>query len=117
MGHNIFGRFARKQNGEFLPAHPISASAPGYASEFARHQTQNLVAEARRKLESKNCDMVVANLVGGENAGFEVDQNEVTIVTRTGAPVALPRASKRMIADQILDHALKLRLTLHASAS
>jgi phosphopantothenoylcysteine decarboxylase/phosphopantothenate--cysteine ligase len=84
----------------------------GFAAE-----TQNLVAEARRKLESKNCDMVVANLVGGENAGFEVDQNEVTIVTRTGAPVALPRASKRVIADQILDHALKLRLTLHASAS
>jgi len=82
----------------------------GFAAE-----TQNLQQEARRKLESKNCDMVVGNLVGGGDGGFESDQNEVILALRTGETIALPRASKREIADQILDHVLKLRLALHAA--
>jgi phosphopantothenoylcysteine decarboxylase/phosphopantothenate--cysteine ligase len=82
----------------------------GFAAE-----TQNLVQEARRKLESKNCDMVVANLVGGAATGFEADDNEVTLVMRTGETVALPRASKRAIADRIFDQVLDLRLALHAA--
>jgi phosphopantothenoylcysteine decarboxylase/phosphopantothenate--cysteine ligase len=82
----------------------------GFAAE-----TENLVAEARRKLKSKNCDMIVANLVGREGTGFEADSNEVTLVRSTGETVKLNRASKVEIADSILDHALKLRLALHAS--
>jgi len=82
----------------------------GFAAE-----TQNLQQEARRKLESKNCDMVVGNLVGGSDAGFESDQNEVILALRTGETIALPRAPKREIADQIFDHVLKLRLALHAA--
>jgi len=82
----------------------------GFAAE-----TQNLVEEARRKLESKNCDMVVANLVGGADSGFESDENEVTLVTRTGETIPLPRASKREIADRIFDRVLRLRLELHAA--
>jgi phosphopantothenoylcysteine decarboxylase/phosphopantothenate--cysteine ligase len=82
----------------------------GFAAE-----TQNLVQEARRKLESKNCDMVVANLVGGSDSGFESDQNEVTLVIRTGETVPLARASKREIADRIFDQVLRLRLEIHAA--
>ncbi|HTS24270.1 MAG TPA: bifunctional phosphopantothenoylcysteine decarboxylase/phosphopantothenate--cysteine ligase CoaBC [Bryobacteraceae bacterium] len=82
----------------------------GFAAE-----TQNLQQEARRKLETKNCDMVVANLVGGAETGFETDQNEVTLVMRTGDVLPLPRASKREIADRIFDEAVKLRLALHAA--
>jgi phosphopantothenoylcysteine decarboxylase / phosphopantothenate---cysteine ligase len=82
----------------------------GFAAE-----TQNLQQEARRKLESKNCDMVVGNLVGAAGMGFESDQNEVTLVLSTGEIVELPRASKREIADRIFDEILKLRLSLHAS--
>jgi phosphopantothenoylcysteine decarboxylase/phosphopantothenate--cysteine ligase len=82
----------------------------GFAAE-----TENLVSEARRKMESKNCDMVVANLVGGEGAGFGADENEVTLVMRTGEVVRLPRASKLDIAHAIFDHALRLRLALHAA--
>jgi phosphopantothenoylcysteine decarboxylase/phosphopantothenate--cysteine ligase len=82
----------------------------GFAAE-----TQNLVQEARRKLESKNCDMVVANLVGGADSGFESDQNEVTLVMRTGETIPLPRASKREIADRIFDQLLRLRLEIHAA--
>ncbi len=78
----------------------------GFAAE-----TQNLIEEARRKLKTKNCDMVVANLVNRENLGFESDDNEVVLVTRNGDPVHLARAPKREIADRIFDHALLQRLS------
>jgi phosphopantothenoylcysteine decarboxylase/phosphopantothenate--cysteine ligase len=83
----------------------------GFAAE-----TENLVQEARRKCESKNCDMVVANFVGGaSDSGFESDQNEVVLVRRSGEPIEIPRASKREIAGRIFDEILKLRLALHAT--
>jgi phosphopantothenoylcysteine decarboxylase / phosphopantothenate---cysteine ligase len=82
----------------------------GFAAE-----TQNLQQEARRKLESKNCDMVVGNLVGGADLGFESDENEVVLVLRTGETITLPRAPKREIADRIFDQVLRLRLALHAA--
>jgi phosphopantothenoylcysteine decarboxylase/phosphopantothenate--cysteine ligase len=92
---DILSELGRKKGGRLLI---------GFAAE-----TGNLEAEARRKLESKNCDMIVGNLVGGET-GFESDDNEVVLALRTGETVALPRAPKRVIADRILDEALKLRL-------
>lgn len=84
----------------------------GFAAE-----TENLVAEARRKLETKNCDMVVGNVVTNEGTGFGADENEVVLVLRTGEVVELPRASKLEVAGGILDHALRLRLALHAAGS
>lgn len=81
----------------------------GFAAE-----TQNLQTEARRKLESKGCDMIVANLVGGVNSPFESDHNEVTLFLAGGDSIPLPRATKREVADRIFDEALKLRLALHA---
>lgn len=83
----------------------------GFAAE-----TENLVPEARRKLVSKNCDMVVANLVSQSGIGFESEQNEVLLVQCTGESVHLGKAPKRVIADQVLDQALMLRLTLHQAA-
>jgi phosphopantothenoylcysteine decarboxylase/phosphopantothenate--cysteine ligase len=83
----------------------------GFAAE-----TQDLEREARRKLESKNCDMVVANLVGASSdTGFDSEQNEVILVLRTGETVPVARAPKREIAGRILDQVLKLRLALHAA--
>ena len=82
----------------------------GFAAE-----TQNLRQEARRKLETKNCDMVVGNLVGGPDSGFDSDQNEAVLALRTGETIDLGRTSKRRMADRILDEALKLRLALHAT--
>src|SRR5271165_5764629 len=81
----------------------------GFAAE-----TENLVEEATRKLKTKHCDMVVANLVGQDGTGFESDRNEVVLVLRTGDVVPVPRAPKREIADRIFDQILKLRLALHA---
>ncbi len=83
----------------------------GFAAE-----TENLVAEARRKMETKNCDMVVANLVSTAGTGFESEDNEVTLVLRTGATIHLDRAPKRLIADGIYDQLLKSRLALRSSA-
>jgi phosphopantothenoylcysteine decarboxylase/phosphopantothenate--cysteine ligase len=82
----------------------------GFAAE-----TQNLHQESRRKLESKNCDMVVGNLAGGNETAFESDENEVVLALATGELISLPRAPKREIADRIFDEALKLRLALHAA--
>lgn len=81
----------------------------GFAAE-----TENLKQEARRKLESKNCDMIVGNLVGGQGTGFESDDNEVILVLRGGETIEVPRASKREIADVILNQALRLRLLRYA---
>ena len=77
----------------------------GFAAE-----TQNMVDEAKRKMRSKNCDMVVGNLVSQRGIGFGSDQNEVTLVLRTGEVERVAQAPKREIADRILDQVLRLRL-------
>lgn len=82
----------------------------GFAAE-----TERLTEEARRKLNTKNCDMVVANLVNQDGVGFEANENEVTLVLSTGEILALPRAPKQEIANRIFDTALTLRLSLHAT--
>jgi len=75
----------------------------GFAAE-----TENLRAEARRKLESKNCDMIVANLVGVEGIGFDADLNEVILALRSGEFIELPRGDKREVARLIVDQISKL---------
>src|SRR6266851_4488061 len=70
----------------------------GFAAE-----TENLVDEARRKLEKKNCDMVVANLVSQAGIGFDSNENEVTLVLSTGESIPVRRAAKRAIAQRIFD--------------
>jgi phosphopantothenoylcysteine decarboxylase/phosphopantothenate--cysteine ligase len=82
----------------------------GFAAE-----TENLIEEARRKMQSKNCDMVVANLVSQKGIGFESDENEVTLVLRTGETIPVSRISKSIIAHRIFDEMMKLRVALHSS--
>jgi len=82
----------------------------GFAAE-----TQNVIEEARRKLVSKHCDMVVANLVGRDGLGFESDDNEVEMVTRAGQIVHAGPASKTDIAAKILDQIATLRLSLRSA--
>jgi len=81
----------------------------GFAAE-----TEDLVAEARRKLESKHCDMIVANLVSQSGIGFDSDENEVVLVKRDADPVKIQRAPKTEIAARILDEVAALRLAVHA---
>ena len=75
----------------------------GFAAE-----TQNVTANAQKKLDKKNLDLIVANDVTAEGAGFGVDTNIVTLITKAGLE-PLPKLSKREVADRIWDKALSLR--------
>lgn len=75
----------------------------GFAAE-----TNDVLAHARDKLARKNLDMIVANDVTRPGAGFDVDTNIVTLITKDGQE-ALPMMSKAEVAQRILDHALALR--------
>lgn len=81
----------------------------GFAAE-----TENLLEEARRKMKAKKCYMLVANLVNRDGLGFESDQNEVDIITRSGELVHAGPADKAEIAGRILDQVATLRLSLRA---
>ena len=72
-------------------------------------ETVDLVENAMGKLTAKGFDLIVANDATEEGAGFGVATNRVTILTRDGAPEALPLMSKDEVAEEILDRvALKL---------
>jgi phosphopantothenoylcysteine decarboxylase / phosphopantothenate---cysteine ligase len=76
----------------------------GFAAE-----TQHLAENARRKLEAKGADMIVANDVTQEGAGFDTETNIVTLFSRDGREVALPKMSKFDVANRILDSVAELR--------
>jgi phosphopantothenoylcysteine decarboxylase / phosphopantothenate---cysteine ligase len=72
-------------------------------------ETDHVIENARRKLAAKNADLIVANDVTAEGAGFSLDTNVVTFLARDGREVALPQLSKIEVARRILDEALRLR--------
>jgi phosphopantothenoylcysteine decarboxylase/phosphopantothenate--cysteine ligase len=82
----------------------------GFAAE-----TDRVAENARRKLESKKADVIVANDVTSAGAGFDSDTNIVTLYTRTGAEEALPRLPKLDVAHRILDRVVELRRSGQAS--
>jgi phosphopantothenoylcysteine decarboxylase / phosphopantothenate---cysteine ligase len=81
----------------------------GFAAE-----TERVAENARKKLTAKNADIIVANDVTAEGAGFDVDTNVVTLFSRDGRDVALPRMSKTEVAHRILDEVVRLRSVLHS---
>lgn len=70
-------------------------------------ETDDLIKNAKQKLENKNADMIVANDVTKEGAGFGTDTNIVTIIKRSGETLSLPLMKKRELSDIILDNILK----------
>ena len=76
----------------------------GFAAE-----TENLLENARGKLKSKNLDIVVANDLTADGAGFGTDTNIASLVTESAA-VSFEKMSKRALADKILDAALAIAL-------
>lgn len=105
-----------KEAGEFAlqltPTRDILASLPlenrsfvvvGFAAE-----THEMEASARRKLFAKHCDMLVANDVSRSDSGMESDENEVTIFFRNGETKKISRATKKIIAREVLKIVLKL---------
>lgn len=71
-------------------------------------ETQNMVENSRAKLDKKKVDMICANNLKVEGAGFGVDTNVMTLITAQDT-VKLPLLSKEETAQRILDLALKLR--------
>ena len=70
-------------------------------------ETENLIENSRAKLTKKNADMICANNLKVEGAGFGVDTNVITLITKENV-TELPLQSKASVADQILTAALSL---------
>lgn len=69
----------------------------GFAAE-----TQNLLANAQKKLASKGADLIVANNVSGENGAFGNDNDQVTILEANKEPVEWPSMPKKEVAQRIV---------------
>ena len=72
-------------------------------------ETNDLLENAKEKLIRKNCDLIVANDILEEGAGFQSDTNIVTLLDRDGTCEQLPRSSKRDVADAILTKVVSIR--------
>jgi phosphopantothenoylcysteine decarboxylase / phosphopantothenate---cysteine ligase len=84
----------------------------GFAAE-----TGKVAENARKKLAEKNADLIVANDITAEGAGFDVDTNIVTLFARDGRDLPLPKMTKREVAHRILDEVLRLTASVkHQSA-
>ena len=91
---------------ELVPTRDILASLPrigrnylvvGFAAE-----TNNIETNARKKLATKGCDLIVANDVSQIASGMEADENEVTIYFENGNSRKISRTSKRIIARELI---------------
>jgi phosphopantothenoylcysteine decarboxylase/phosphopantothenate--cysteine ligase len=76
----------------------------GFAAE-----TADVAQNARKKLAAKNLDLLVANDVTADGAGFDHDTNVVSLYFRDGRDVALPKMSKGEVAQRVLDEIVRLR--------
>ena len=81
----------------------------GFAAE-----TEHVAENARKKLARKNADLIVANDVTAQGAGFDRDTNIVILFSRDGRELPLSRMSKADVAERILDEAVRLRGVLRS---
>jgi phosphopantothenoylcysteine decarboxylase/phosphopantothenate--cysteine ligase len=95
------GHRAQHEKGQYEKSSRVLV---GFAAE-----TDRVAENARDKLARKGADMIVANDVTREGAGFDTDTNIVTIYTRDGSETALPKMSKFDVANRILDQILHLQ--------
>ena len=84
----------------------------GFAAE-----TDHVAENARKKLLRKNADLIVANDVTAEGSGFDHDTNIVTLFSRDGRDLALPKLSKSEVAQRILDEVVRLRGVLQGTTA
>lgn len=70
-------------------------------------ETENVLENSQKKLVSKNCDMICANSLSSEGAGFKSDTNIITLITRDGFE-SLDKMTKEQAAHVILDRLAKL---------
>ena len=113
---HIAGQKIKKADGEAMELKLVenpdvaamvgSKKRPGQVLVAFAAETQNLSENAAKKLNKKNVDFIVGNDVTRPGAGFDVDNNIITIFDRSGA-TELPMMKKTEVADKILDHVLK----------
>jgi phosphopantothenoylcysteine decarboxylase / phosphopantothenate---cysteine ligase len=87
-----------------LTSAPHDCFVVGFAAE-----TEELKENAQRKLEGKNCDLIVANNVAGADIGMESDENELVIFDKNGHEKKLPRAKKTELTRELLKIILDAR--------
>jgi len=75
----------------------------GFAAE-----SENIVANAKQKLQQKQLDLIVANDITNPTSGFGTDTNKVTLIDKQGNVEDLPLLTKREVADKILDRVVGL---------
>jgi len=75
----------------------------GFAAE-----SEDIIKNARQKLEKKQLDIIIANDITDPGSGFDVDTNKVTLINRDGKTERLPLLTKREVADRILDRVVEL---------
>ena len=76
----------------------------GFAAE-----SQNVVENAKKKIEKKNLDYIVANDITSKDTGFASSDNKVIIITKEGKEFALEKMSKRKVARNLFDIILEKR--------
>jgi phosphopantothenoylcysteine decarboxylase/phosphopantothenate--cysteine ligase len=91
---------------ELIPTRDILASLPKQDRQFVvvgfAAETNDLEENARKKLKEKNCDVIVANDVSIPDCGMESAENEVAVLFRNGEKKKIPRAPKKIIADELI---------------
>ena len=89
---------------ELVRTPDILASATGTFLKIGfAAESEDVVANARNKLEQKDLDLIVANDITRTDSGFDADTNRVTLIDRNGKIEELPLLSKREVAEKILD--------------
>ncbi|MFY9814563.1 MAG: bifunctional phosphopantothenoylcysteine decarboxylase/phosphopantothenate--cysteine ligase CoaBC [Dehalococcoidales bacterium] len=86
----------------------LSAVKGNFAKVGFAAETQDLIANAKKKLVNKSLDIIVANDVTVKDSGFGAETNKVTILKKDGKMEDLPLMSKREVAEKILDNVAKL---------
>lgn len=89
---------------EFARSNGARRLVIGFAAE-----SEQLLANAEKKLREKAMDLIVANDISRPDAGFDVESNAVTMIRRDGSRLEIPLSSKRFIADRVLDEVRRLR--------
>ena len=83
--------------------------APGQLLVGFAAETNDVLGNARGKLQRKNLDLIVANDVGADGVGFEHDTNAVTILSATSEDIVVPLTEKRAVAKAVIDAVVGLR--------
>lgn len=70
-------------------------------------ESENLLQNAKEKIQKKGCDFLVANDISRCDIGFSSDDNEVTIFEKSGELKKIEKSSKKIIARKILEHIIQ----------